>query len=88
MTKYKKKPVVIEAWLWDELHNTLKKIGCGYMAHTGRTDRPGECTSLSIETFEGSMRVRKGDYIIKGIEGEFYPCKPEIFHKTYDLVEG
>ncbi|WP_425452782.1 hypothetical protein [Ammoniphilus oxalaticus] len=39
-----------------------------------------------IRTLEGDMRVNKGDYIIKGIQGEFYPCKPDIFKATYEVV--
>ncbi|MBF0793326.1 hypothetical protein [Mammaliicoccus lentus] len=42
---------------------------------------------LSIDTLEGTMRVNYKDYIVKGVEGEFYPCKPDIFHKTYELIE-
>jgi len=86
-SKYQKKPVVIEAWIWDESHITLEKIGCGWVAHEGHADRPDECTSLRIQTLEGSMSASKGDYIIKGVEGEFYPCKAEIFHKTYSKVD-
>lgn len=48
------------------------------------------CTSegavLTISTLEGTMTASIGDYIIKGVEGEFYPCKPDIFHKTYEEV--
>jgi hypothetical protein len=40
-----------------------------------------------IETLEGNMRTKIGDYIIKGVAGEFYPCKPDIFEGTYELVE-
>lgn len=42
---------------------------------------------LSIDTLEGTMRANYKDYIVKGVEGEFYPCKPDIFHKTYELIE-
>lgn len=42
---------------------------------------------FSIRTLEGDMKISKGDFIIKGINGEFYPCKPEIFKKTYEIVE-
>ena len=42
--------------------------------------------SIFIATLEGVMIANKGDYIIKGVNGEFYPCKPDIFHKTYDAV--
>ena len=41
-----------------------------------------------IDTMEGKMLIRDGDYIITGIEGERYPCKPDIFHKTYEPVDG
>lgn len=43
--------------------------------------------SLTINTLEGDMQANVGDYIIKGVNGEFYPCKPDIFEKTYDKVE-
>lgn len=46
----------------------------------------GEPT-LTIQTLEGNMTARLGDYIIKGVNGEFYPCKPDIFEKTYEIVE-
>ena len=41
---------------------------------------------LKIKTLEGYMIANIGDYIIKGVHGEFYPCKPDIFHKTYDII--
>ena len=44
-------------------------------------------SDLLIQTLEGEMIASKGDYIIKGIKGEIYPCKPDIFKDTYDLVE-
>ena len=43
--------------------------------------------TLKIQTLEGDMEAKLGDYIIKGFEGEFYPCDYDIFHKTYDLIE-
>lgn len=48
-------------------------------------DNKGEY--LSIETLEGTMRADINDYIIKGVNGEFYPCKPDIFEKTYEKVK-
>ena len=42
---------------------------------------------MVIHTLEGDMQAKKGDYIITGINGEQYPCKPDIFHKTYDVLE-
>jgi hypothetical protein len=77
--KYAKKPVVIEAMQWTG-DNSLD------MSEFVRdTERKYEFKgdALFIHTLEGSMRASKGDYIIKGVEGEFYPCKPEIFEKTY-----
>jgi hypothetical protein len=84
MSKYRKKPVVIEAWLWDETKTTFDKIGCKMMSSCGHKDTPDLMHSLRIETLEGTMRVSEGDYIIKGVKGEFYPCKPDIFLMTYD----
>ena len=40
-----------------------------------------------IRTLEGDMTISKGDFVIKGVNGEFYPCKPDIFEKTYELAE-
>ena len=85
--KYKKKPVVIEAWLWDESRETFDEIGCKMMSCKGHKDAPDLMADLRIETLEGTMRANKGDYIIKGIQGEFYPCKPDIFEKTYEKVD-
>lgn len=63
MSRYRKKPVVVEAVQW-----------------TGRNH--AEVTEL----WGGVMIASPGDYIIKGVHGEFYPCKPDIFHKTYEEV--
>lgn len=82
--KYRKKPVVIEAVQWKygkgdiELRNFLTEwIGDAFL-----TD--GEYWYPGIKTLEGDMRVNPGDYIIKGVKGEFYPCKPDIFEATYE----
>ena len=42
---------------------------------------------MKIKTLEGDMVITKGDYIIKGVNGEFYPCKPDIFEKTYEIIK-
>ena len=47
---------------------------------------PNLVSTLCIYTLEGSHQANIGDYIIKGVNGEFYPCKPDIFEKTYDIV--
>jgi hypothetical protein len=81
MTKYRKKPVEIDAMQWTGL-NWLEIDRFITVQHrTFPTDG-----LIFISTLEGEMRADKGDYIIKGVEGEFYPCKPEIFWKTYEKV--
>ena len=77
--KYRKKPVVIEAIQW--IGNNLSEID----NFIGRTVDNKE-TTLVIHTLEGDMEASIGDYIIKGVNGEFYPCKPDIFDKTYEEV--
>ena len=55
--------------------------------HRRVSNRSGQLV-VEIVTLEGIMVAEEGDYIIKGVEGEFYPCKPNIFDKTYDILEG
>lgn len=95
MAKYRKKPVIIEAVQFKVGAEVpaLKFIGIDQpglhfendiaVFHCWRQD----CSSLKIKTLEGVMAVSDGDYIIKGVNGEFYPCKPDIFEKTYEKVE-
>lgn len=86
MKKYRKKPVVIEAikFNWTcRMLNALVKEGM-IIASCNKHEGRNEVSSLSIKTLEGSHKVSQGDYIIKGVAGEFYPCKPEIFEATYD----
>lgn len=83
MQKFKKKPVVVKAWQ-NTLENRLKSV-------------PEEIKTLSfeakddiyysIETLEGKMTANPGDWIIQGVNGELYPCKPDIFEKTYELCD-
>lgn len=79
MTKYKKKPVVIEA---------IRFIGSNYEEIREFIGQNTLCSDLSIviSTLEGDMVAQKGDYIIKGVKDEFYPCKPDIFEETYEVV--
>ena len=88
--KFRKKPVVVEAfqwtgedvrikdpaWIWDKI-----KDGSLWYENKGT---PG--ASLLIQTLEGIMTCRRDDWIIKGVNGEIYPCKPDIFEKTYEPV--
>lgn len=97
MAKFRKKPVVIEAVQWDgrSIDPMLAFIATGaplpkapddphIHAGIGFTPPSGD---LFIPTLEGTHAARPGDWIIKGIKGEFYPCKPNIFEATYEAVE-
>ena len=81
--RYRKKPVVIEAVQWDgrNTRDIIKFMGKNF-EFSFLPD--GETIDLTINTLEGNMHASVGDYIIKGVDGEFYPCKPEIFEKTYE----
>ena len=84
MAKYRKKPVVIEAirWTGDNYGEIERFIDGATMLRTLHN------VNLIIGTFEGDHIASKGDFIIKGVHGEFYPCKPDNFEKTYEYVEG
>lgn len=81
MAKYRKRPVIIEAIQWDGNKMNLNKI-VDFMGYYEFAKG-----NLIINTLEGRMKASPGDYIIKGVNGEFYPCKPDIFEKTYEPVE-
>lgn len=84
MAKYKKKPVEIEAVLWDG--NKVSEV-TPWINEAFKNDtimRYGD--KVVINTLEGQLSANPGDYIIKGIKGEIYPCKPDIFNKTYEKV--
>ena len=85
MQKFVKKPVVIEAIQYNGINITEIESFVGAKLPTVWSSV--EDTQLIIPTLEGDMKVSKGDYIIKGIKGEFYPCKPDIFKSTYNVVE-
>lgn len=95
--KYRKKPVVIEAikvgWeTWGEICEFVDgqtKIEGVYLDENLEEKKDGKVSQtmgMKVETLEGTMLAREGDYLIKGVSGEFYPCKPDIFEKTYDEV--
>lgn len=86
MKKYRKKPIIIEAIQFtDENKNiAFSCIGCNANASFDESNKP----IIKIETLEGEMTARLGDWIIKGVNGEFYPIKPDIFEKTYELVNN
>ena len=88
--KYKKKPVIIEALQLkqDNLEEIYKFLTCynkGSFLECGMGIDPTD-GKFKITTLEGIMIAEINDYIIKGVAGEFYPCKPDIFHKTYELA--
>ena len=82
--KYRKKPVVIDAMQFTEenKNKVFRFVTCNCSAEFSEDGKP----VLAIETLEGVMRANIGDYIIKGVSGEFYPCKPDIFEMTYEKV--
>lgn len=87
MGLYRKKPVVIEAIQFTR--NNFQEIRdfTGYNANTLTIERRIDgIASCIIPTLEGQHIATEGDYIIKGVNGEFYPCKPDIFEKTYEKV--
>jgi len=84
--KYRKKPVVIEAVRFEDTPECLVELS-QLMERDIRVDyRDPKDPVLIIETLEGDRQAHVGDYIIKGIAGEFYHCKPDIFEKTYEPV--
>lgn len=85
MNKYRKKPVVIEADKFLVYNKTVEQI-CNEYSYCGLQIKEGFIIDFLIPTLEGDMKVTDGDFIIKGIKGEFYPCKPDIFEQTYELV--
>jgi hypothetical protein len=103
MAKYRKKPVVIEAvqiteitwsgintsdnetpWLREAVEKERGTAGAAWLEQDGL----GGTIVLAIGTLEGNHRAQVGDWIIRGVAGEIYPCKPDIFAATYELVKG
>lgn len=80
--KYRKKPVVINAIKWTGENLIEISKFCRDAAYIEETCNSGDV--LVIKTLEGQHMASIGDMIIKGVNGEFYPCKPDIFAKTYD----
>ena len=90
MAQYRKKPVVIEANEWDGSLLDARKItdsfGNDFSLNSIIHKKNNGDISFLICTLEGDMTVSAGDFIIRGVSGEYYPCKPDIFEKTYELV--
>lgn len=91
--KYKKKPVVIEAVRWNGLNlEEIKEFVGDPLIYeisdaAWKVSKGAPTVYMEIETLEGNHKCTIGDYIIKGVQGEIYPCKPDIFEQTYERVE-
>ena len=83
--KFRKKPVVIDAVLFSEetKNQAFNFVTCNVSPDHDKDGKP----IMKIQTLEGDMTASLGDWIIKGVKGEFYPCKPEIFAETYETAE-
>ena len=84
--KYRKKPVEIDAiqWVSDNIEQVYEMLGDNLIINT---DEDKDEVKHFINTLEGKMEMSWGDYVIQGVKGEFYPCKPDIFELTYEMVE-
>lgn len=80
--KFRKKPVVVEAIRWTGKNQTEIDKFCGMKVVWSKSKK-----TFLVLTREGTMLATMGDYIIKGVNGEFYPCKPDVFAKTYERME-
>lgn len=85
MGRYRKKPVVIEAMKYEVTNIQEIWDWAGAEKVYGPTE---EDRSAYIDTLEGRHECRPGDWLIRGVQGELYPCKPDIFEATYEEVEG
>lgn len=90
--KVKKKPTIVDAILWDEteeMFDVLKKMMIPWIRHSVVKDKKGKVSikNLQIETFEGRVCVRCGDYVVKESSNEFCVVKPDVFAKIYDEVK-
>lgn len=87
MSKFRKRPVVVEAYQWDGVSFGTVETHPAYLSH----DLCKHCNTHIhkhgwIQTLEGGHIVCPGDWIITGVKGEQYPCKPDIFKQTYEAV--
>lgn len=97
--KYRKKPVAIEAMQWDGTAGGARPIIDWILANSGTAvytcSDPDRCSehdgdtphTIAITTLEGTMSATLHDWVIKGVQGEFYPCRDDIFRETYEPAE-
>lgn len=86
MPRFKKKPVRIDAEEFTADNGEAIAYWCGGLYESGPSDATSYSQWITIPTLEGNMKATLGDYVIKGIKGEFYPCKPDIFLESYEPV--
>lgn len=84
MAKYRKKPVVIDAVHWNGDLSTLHSLG----TYESAVSQDLGSSDLQIETLEGVMTAKVGDWIIRGVKGELYPIKDDIFRETYEWADA
>ena len=97
MNKYRKRPIEVDAWQWDGDYPGADGKPCpewvrealidGRITVTRDSGAFGDTRRLRIDTPEGVMMARMHDWIIRGVKGEIYPCKPDIFEATYEPAE-
>lgn len=91
--RYRKKPVVVDAvrytrrFLWPDWFHDAVSANEVVVHNTGKFAAANEECYALINTMEGTMRADEGDWIIRGVKGELYPCKPDIFAMTYEDAE-
>jgi hypothetical protein len=88
VSRWRKRPVEVDALQWRVVNHEQMKawLGDAYLAVLSKHVR-GKAAHLSVRTLEGQLAAAPGDWIVKGIQGEFYPMKPDIFEATYEPVE-
>lgn len=91
MGQYRKKPVVVEALRWEGSMDSQREIvnwssGVVVGMFGGAFDEP-QRYFLEIYTLEGTMRAEIGDWVIRGVQGEYYPCRDDIFRMTYEEID-
>ena len=87
LAKFRKKPVVVEAVQFDGTFESVWPLLKMYGSRGVRWDTD-DGGVLTVSTLEGDLKVNPGEWIIRGVKGELYPCKPDIFAQTYELAEG
>ena len=81
------RPVEIEWMLYDGSFESAQLLGAWSSGAVSWYDIIGMVTHLFVDTLEGRMQARPGDYIIRGTKGEYYPCKPDVFEAKYEVVK-